>query len=189
MITQLPQYNQTLLIEGLISNDKIEFAELMKRFGEIAPSSTIQIMDGSKILGYDHILFAVLNALEAKQNGRMICDDLSLEILVYASAQRQIKNSVEMLGVKGDVAQLILVAVSKDRAELERLKESIPQILTLNLDSSFLNDWSREKLDRLRRIFGISDAELRSIGLQDSSEREVLEKLVVEMMALLSVSA
>jgi len=189
MITQLPQHNQTLLIEGLISNDGIEFAELMERFREIAPSSTIQIMDGSKILGYDHILFAVLNALKAKQNGRMICDDLSLEILVYASAQRQISNSVEMLGVKGDVTQLVLVAVSKDGAELERLRESIPQIPTLDLDSSFLNYWSREKLDRLRRIFGISDAELRSIGLQESSEKELLEKLVIERMALLTLSA
>lgn len=188
MLIRLNEYGKMLLIEGLISTGKVEFNKLMRIFKEIAPSSIIQMMNGSVILGYDHVLFAVLNALKATNNNRMICDEAALEILVYASAQRQIKNSVEMLGVKEDTKHLILAAISESQTELERLKETISEIKDLTLDSSFLNSCDDEKLSWTKKIFRISAAELQSIRRVTFSEREALERLVVERIALLAVN-
>jgi len=118
----------------------------------------------------------------------MICEDLSLEIIVYASAQRQIKNSVEMLGVKEDSRQLVLTAISKDMGELMRLKEIVRKVEGLRLDDSFLSSWSQERLEMAKKMFRVSDAEFKSILLKDVPAREVMEKIVIEKMALLSLS-
>ena len=188
MLIQLQEHNKTLLIEGLVSTERVEFGRLMLMFSKYAPNSTIQIMDGEKVLGYDHVLFAVINAMHAYDEKRMICENLALEILVYASVQRQIKNSVEILGIKEDTRQLVLVAISEVDKELDKLKESIILTQGLRVDDSFLNSWNPEKLDSLKRTFKISDAEVESIRIGSSSNREILEKLVIEKMALLAVT-
>lgn len=188
MITELREYNQFVLIEGLTTDKRVEFRRLMRRLREAAPHSLIQLMDGRGILGYDHAFFAVLNSLNARRNKRMICEDLSLEVIVYASAQRQIKNSVEMLGVKEDSRQLILAAISEDMEELKRLKESTSGFEGLHFDDSFLSSWNQERLELAKKMFRVSDAEFESICMKEVTAREVMEKLVIEKMALLSVS-
>lgn len=188
MIARLNEHNKSILIEGLISDRILEFNKLFVMFKEFAPNSVIQLMDGKMILGYEHILFAVFNSLNGKQNNRMICEDLSLEILVYASAQRQIKNSIEIVGVKQDSKQLVLTAASTDIRELEKLRESILKIEGLHLDNSFLESKNHEILTSIKNIFNISDKEVESIHIKEDSDREVLEKLIIERMALLSVN-
>jgi len=188
VLIRLTEHNTILLIEGLVSAGKVEFIRLIQVFGKIAPNSIIQMVNGSVIIGYDHVLFAVLNALNARKNRRMICEDLSLEILVYLSAQRQIKNSMEMLGVRDETKQLVMIAISENQTELERLKESAPHVADLTSDNSFLNSCSDEKLDLVKRTFRISDAELESVGRRPLSEKEKLERLIVEKIALLAVS-
>ncbi len=188
LIKVLPEHNRTLLAEGFMASERIVFNQLIKEIKEIAPQSTIQIMNGERIIGYDHVLFAVLNALSAKRNQRNICDDLSLEILVYASAQRQITHAVEILGVKEDTQQLVLVAISEDKRELDRLRERISQIKGLKSDDSFLESQNPERIDRLKETFKITNSEFESVRLKGRKNNEILERLVIEKMALLAVS-
>lgn len=188
MIIQLQESNEKLLVKSLVSTEEVEFDVLMRRLREVAPSSVVQIMDGRNILGYDHVLFAVLNALNARRNKRMICEDLALEILVYASAQRQIKNSLKMLGVRRGSKHLAVVALSENRSELERLDGAIGEVEKLGPDTSFPNSWNKERLNSVKKAFKISDAEIEATRMRGLSEREVLEKLVIERMALLSIS-
>ena len=188
LIKVLPEHNRTLLAEGFMGSERIAFKQLIKEIKDIAPQSTIQIMNGERIIGYDHVLFAVLNALSAKRNQRNICDDLSLEILVYASAQRQITNAVEILGVKEDTQQLVLVAISEDKRELDRLRERISQIKGLKSDDSFLESQNPERIDRLKETFKITNSEFESVRLKGRKNIEILEMLVIEKMALLAVS-
>jgi KEOPS complex subunit Cgi121 len=171
-----------------MASERIVFNQLIKEIKEIAPQSTIQIMNGERIIGYDHVFFAVLNALSAKRNQRNICDDLSLEILVYASAQRQITHAVEILGVKEDTQQLVLVAISEDKRELDRLRERISQIKGLKSDDSFLESQNPERIDRLKETFKITNSEFESVRLKGRKNNEILERLVIEKMALLAVS-
>ncbi|MBS7622644.1 hypothetical protein KEJ39_03095 [Candidatus Bathyarchaeota archaeon] len=188
MIREMQGYGRYVLIEGLTADKPIRFEELMRRLTVEAPNSLIQIMDGRGIVGYEHVFFAVLNSFKASRNRQMICEDLNLEIMVYASTQRQIKNGIEMLGVKGDSKQLVLAAVSEDPGELLKLQEAVSGFEDLHLDSSVLTSWSQDRLDRAKKIFGVSDEEFESVCLKDLPANEVLEKLVIEKMALLSIS-
>ncbi|MEM3018028.1 MAG: KEOPS complex subunit Cgi121 [Candidatus Bathyarchaeia archaeon] len=188
MIRELHGYDRYVLIEGLTADKPIRFEQLMRRLREEAPNSLIQIMDGRGIVGFEHVFFAVLNSLKASRNNRMICDDLNLEIIVYASAQRQIKNGIEMLGVREDSKQLVLTAVSGDLGELLKLRDVVSGFKDLHRDSSVFTSWSQDRLDRAKRIFGVSDAEFESVQSKDLPANEILEKLVIEKMALLSIS-
>ncbi|MGQ9639546.1 MAG: KEOPS complex subunit Cgi121 [Candidatus Bathyarchaeia archaeon] len=173
----------------MTSSGKIEFEGLVEKLKGVAPRSIVQVMDGDKILGYDHILFAVLNALNAREKGRTICEDPALEILVYASAQRQIRRAIHELGVRRDSRNLVLVAISDSVKELETLVREVAQIEGLRLNTSFLESWDKDKLEIIKKTFEISDSELESIRVKDNSERQAAEKIVIEKMALLSVSA
>jgi len=183
LIRELLEYSQFVLIEGLTIDRGVEFDRLIHTLKAAAPNSLIQLMDGRGILGYDHVFFAVLNSLNARRSNRMICEDLTLEVIVYASAQRQIKNSVGLLGVKENSKQLVLAAISGDIEELRILKNSISEIEGLRLES-----WNRERLTTVKKMFKVTDDEFRSISLKQVPAREVMEKLVIERMALLSVN-
>jgi hypothetical protein len=93
-----------------------------------------------------------------------------------------------MLGVREDSKQLVLTAVSRDREELLKLQEAVSGFEDLHPDSSVFTSWSQDRLERAKRIFGVSDAMFESIQLKDLPANEVLEKLVIEKMALLSIS-
>ena len=174
LIRELLEYSQFVLIEGLTIDRGVEFDRLIHTLKAAAPNSLIQLMDGRGILGYDHVFFAVLNSLNARRSNRMICEDLTLEVIVYASAQRQIKNSVGLLGVKENSKQLVLAAISGDIEELRILKNSISEIEGLRLDDSFLKSWNRERLTTVKKMFKVTDDEFRSISLKQVPAREVM---------------
>jgi tRNA threonylcarbamoyladenosine modification (KEOPS) complex Cgi121 subunit len=188
VITSIDEHRKILLVEGLISNGMVEYESLTGRLRKVAPRSTVQLMDGEKILGYDHVLFAVLNALNARQRGRTISGDIALEILVYTSAQRQIRRALSEIGLKPESRNIILVAVSDSVEELENIRREVGQIEGLRIDSSFIESWREDKLEVVKRTFEISDSELEAIRIADTSKRHVAEKLVIERMALLSVN-
>jgi hypothetical protein len=95
---------------------------------------------------------------------------------------------VEILGVKEDTQQLVLVAISEDKRELDRLRERISQIKGLKSDDSFLESQNPERIDRLKETFKITNSEFESVRLKGRKNNEILERLVIEKMALLAVS-
>ncbi|MEM3429821.1 MAG: KEOPS complex subunit Cgi121 [Candidatus Bathyarchaeia archaeon] len=188
MITSIDEHRKILLVEGLTSNGAVEYESLTSRLRKVAPRSTVQLMDGEKILGYDHVLFAVLNALNARQRGRTISEDLALEILVYTSAQRQIRRALSEIGLKPESRNLVLVAISDTMEEMENIRREVGKIEGLRIDSSFLESWGEDKLDVVKRTFKISDSELEAIRIAEASKMYVAQKLVIERMAILSVN-
>lgn len=188
MIKSLDEYNQILLIEGLFSKKNIEYDELMQTLERESPNVIIQLLDGNRVLGYDHILFAVLNALKSKKNKKMISEDLPMEILVYASAQRQINKSIQILGVRKNSHRIVLVALSKSEKKLYDLLESISKMQDLSIDNSLFNMWDSEVVETIKTIFKISNSEFESIKREDYSDKKIFEELIIEKMALLSIS-
>ena len=188
MIKSLDEYYQILLIEGLFSKKNINYDELRQRLERESSDVMIQLLDSNLILGYDHILFAVLNALKGKKNNKMICENLPMEILVYASAQRQIDKSIEMLGVRKTSHQIVLIALSKNEKILHNLKDSISKIQDLSIDNSFFNRWDKNIAKKTKTTFKISKSEFESVKRKNYSDRKIYEELIIEKMALLSVS-
>jgi len=71
---------------------------------------TVQAIDASKTAGNEHILAAAEKAIRAVQRHDSISDDLGMEILLYASGNRQIKKALSM-GVRTGRNEIVLVAV------------------------------------------------------------------------------
>ncbi|WP_455279962.1 KEOPS complex subunit Cgi121 [[Eubacterium] cellulosolvens] len=188
MIKSLDEYNQILLIEGLFSKKNIKYDELMQTLERESPKVIIQLLDGNRVLGYDHILFAVLNALKSKKNKKMISEDLPMEILVYASAQRQINKSIQILGVRKNSHRIVLVALSKSEKKLYDLLELISKMQDLSFDNSLFNMWDGERMETIKTIFKISNSEFESLKREDYSDKKIFEELIIEKMALLSIS-
>jgi tRNA threonylcarbamoyladenosine modification (KEOPS) complex Cgi121 subunit len=183
--TQKP--NQNITIFGF-SNVKIEninvFLERFKKYR----GASVQFFDAKKVAGPEHLYFAALNALCAFKKAINISNNLAVEALLYASTQRQIKKAVNLLGIKQDsseVAVLIITENSHKKTELSRL---VTKIVPGKIDNSIL-EITPKKVEKIRKIFGISDLELEAKLKNKGLEKEALVDLVIERMALLGIKS
>ncbi|MHA1740940.1 MAG: KEOPS complex subunit Cgi121 [Candidatus Thorarchaeota archaeon] len=146
----------------------------------------IQFLNPVPIAGHIHLLSAVQNALNAWFGGYAISRSLDVEIVVYASAQRQISRALEWFGVRDDMKHVAVIVVgSADavRNVLNRLRETIGSELT---DPFPL---SEERYAQIASVFDISPSEVETIASGTSlTERfEALARCVVSRVSMLAL--
>ncbi len=128
----------------------------------------LQALDADKIAGERHIRFATKKALAAFSEKRNIAKDAGMEIMRYASGERQIERAFFMR-VSDRTKRIVLVLVGcrswPDASELSRIIE--PD----GLGCSFCGR-------AIREAFNISSDELRAVG------EDRIEDLVIERVAL-----
>jgi KEOPS complex subunit Cgi121 len=69
----------------------------------------VQFFDAERIAGSVHLTFALLNALQAFDQQRNLSKSLEVEVLLYASGQRQIGKAIKMLGLRRDTTTIALL--------------------------------------------------------------------------------
>jgi KEOPS complex subunit Cgi121 len=160
--------------------------ELLKAFRkEKQKGVTIQFFDGKFVATWEHLYFAVLNALTAFRTGRNISKNLAMEVMLYASAQRQIRKAIQLIGVKhgccGNLAAVIVgdndLAVGAELTRISKCLNNVPNDDVLSL--------SGDKAENIRQAFGVSSKELEAVMGKDD-EKQALVNIVIERMALLS---
>ncbi len=82
-------------------------------------SLTVQLMNGLLIADDAHLLSAAQNAVNAQSGKYMLSRTLDVEIIVYASAQRQIGRALDELGVYDSVKNVAVVVIGNDRKSVE----------------------------------------------------------------------
>jgi len=179
----LKEFAKFVIIAGL-KDVKIDDVEAV--FNQIRRENKIQvqIFDASCVASWQHLYFAVLNALKAFQDKLNISSSLAVEALLYASGQRQIRKAVDMLGVKlrtRDVAVLI-IADSGDEA-IETLN-MVSKTIGGKFDDGVI-EVTAEKYSPLKSLFGISDREIEAKMEGKNMEKEALIYLIIEHGALL----
>jgi tRNA threonylcarbamoyladenosine modification (KEOPS) complex Cgi121 subunit len=148
-------------------------------------NTTLQFLDAKFVAGWDHLFFAVLNALTAFKSGRNISNSLAIEILLFASAQRQIKQALHLLGIKPETSEVAVVIVNDKREKIFSTAKTISESLHGLEDDSVL-EISEEKFDLIRWAFNINDEELKSQLGRRSLKKDALVELVIEHVALLA---
>jgi KEOPS complex subunit Cgi121 len=138
-----------------------------------------QFFDATSIAGWEHLYFAALNALNAFKNKQNISNSLAVEALLFASAQRQITKAVKMLGIRPESSQVAALIIAETRQRATEALEIISKTIPGERDDSTL-ELTDGKIEGIKRLFDISDLELRASG--------GLRELVIEHMALLSIS-
>jgi tRNA threonylcarbamoyladenosine modification (KEOPS) complex Cgi121 subunit len=143
-----------------------------------------QFLDASLVATWQHLYFAVLNALIAFRNRSNISNSVSMEIMLYASSQRQIRKAMEMMGLKSETSAIALVMVGTEPREVRSALAIVSKRLKTRSDDKVLELTDR-KMALIQKAFEISDLELETV-MKNGDLRQALTDLVIERMALLS---
>lgn len=132
---------------------------------------TVQLMDADLIYGKDHLISSIMHAQRAFEESRNSSDSLAIEILLYASGKRQIKDAIKFIGIKeGKPAAIIMVTEGR-----EIPKNAIDELLRglgLERDDSVI----KNKNDKILKEFGISNEEIEATN---SPKDLILEKVAM----------
>jgi len=147
---------------------------------------SVQFFNANLIAGPEHFYFAALNALKAFESNLNISKSLAVETLLYASAQRQIRKAVELLGIKAESSEVAVLVLAETEAKVRETLESISEFIEGIRDDDVI-ELSDEKFEIIKEFFGISELELEAKLEKKGFEKEALINLVMEHMALLAI--
>ncbi len=151
-----------------VLRDKQEFLSALRALGA-QHNCVIQALDADLVVSERHLVFATRKALNAFGCGRNIAKDLGVEILRYASGERQIERALA-IGVSESTERVALVMTTTgggwpDASELSAL------VAPDGLGCSF-------KSAAVRETFNISSEEIEAVG------EARIPDLVLERVAL-----
>ena len=182
------EYNRYIAIAGF-KNVKIKdvngfFEHVRKEVRE----AHVQFFDAKSIAGQQHLYFAALNALKAFERKSNISSGLAIEALLYASAQRQIRKAVDMLGIKENSSQVAVLIIAENRQEIDDYLKVISRLMSGERDDNVL-ELTYEKIEGIKKLFGVSDLEIEAKLRRKGLEMEALVDLVIEHVALLATQS
>jgi KEOPS complex subunit Cgi121 len=163
------------VICGNVSIPKL--SDFLKTINSIASENevTIQGLNADLIAGERHLHFAVGKALRAIAAGKNIAKDPGIEIMRYASGERQIERSFS-IGLREGENNAVFVLLGK----MDNLILAISEIKKLihERPCSELLAYSEFKKKGILSIFGITDTEIEASG------EEHIPEFVIERVAL-----
>ncbi len=143
---------------------------LLKRASDLA--AEIVLMDADKVCGVDHLESAVLHAQRAFERQANAANTLGMEVILYASGERQISKAKKKMGLHQETERVALVVLGPDDADIE----AVLKRLELRRDDALL-ECSLTKGE----AFGIGTDELGTVG------EALLADLVLERVAFVEV--
>jgi KEOPS complex subunit Cgi121 len=186
LLKHIEEFSKYVAIAGF-KNAKIkDVEELFRKISKEKPTNVeVQFFDATLVATWQHLYFAVLNALTAFKNKQNISKTLAIEIMLCASAQRQIRRAVELIGIKPNSSEIAAIVVGEDPKTVETTLTMISKHIKAEGDDKIL-ELTDAKIEKIQKFFGISDLEIETVAKKDDL-KEALEDLVIERMALLSV--
>lgn len=171
MLTFIPPFpvpgNMTVRCAGAFIV-KGESNALLRRASEL--NADIVLMDADKVCGLDHLESAVLHARRAFERGTNASNTLGMEVILYASGEKQISKAKKKMGLHQETDKVAVIVLGK---------EDVDQVLVdldLTRDDSLLA-CSLEKAT----AFGIDPGELETVG------KDMLSDLVLEKVAFVEI--
>jgi len=184
---------------GLDSKDKVVgIAELrnsnnlnQKELIQIATSIsnktlTVQLLNAQLIANEFHLLSAAQNAIKAQQGNYMISRGLDVEIIVFASAQRQIGRALDELGVYDGLDELALVVIGSDPTSVERSVKELTEAIGTEIIPPFAA--TEEHIERVKQHFQISDKEINTLSDSETPQSKLgaLSRCIVSRVSLVA---
>ena len=184
MLRHFKGFGEYVEITGF-SNVKIDNAEsFLKAIRIEQQGAALQFFNAELVATWQHLYFAVLNALTAFRNKRNISKSVEVEVMLYASAQRQIRKAITLVGLKRESADVAVVIIGEDRDYVNITLSSVSKQIGSEPDASVL-ELSKNKEQRIRSAFRISESELKTV-VKSGAFQQALVDLICERMALLS---
>jgi tRNA threonylcarbamoyladenosine modification (KEOPS) complex Cgi121 subunit len=154
--------------------------EVKERIGEIH----VQFFDASLVAGFDHLRFAALNALNAFKSKVNVSNSLAMETLLCASARRQIKEALNLVGIKPDTRRVVVLILTVSRKQASGVVGIVSELIGGKRDDSVV-EFTEDKMSELMKMFDVSKVELEAKTERKSGRKQALMDLIIEHMALL----
>jgi len=176
-------------------SEKRDFSEALKIITAInaKPGALCQCVDARLVAGKNHAVHAARLCLEAFRNGENHVQKKELEFLLWISGKRNIENAMRAFGIKGKKEIFVVSASTKSRNEAAKAMKRVCAELNL-WHSEKRGKGAKEKRNRgaakIRKImefYGIPERGLEAFP--EESRENVVEKLVLEKIALLGLEA
>ena len=116
----------------------------------------IQLLNADSIVSKNHIVHGVNQAFLAFERGENLAKDISVEIALRCSAQRQISKAFKILGLKEGEMNLCAILIN-----CEDYTSELSSIFTLD-ENVFDPDF-----ENLAKIYKISDDELKTMSMEE----------------------
>jgi len=174
-------------IAELRNSNNLKQKELIQLATSMSSDSlTVQLLNGLLIANEIHLLSAAQNAIRAQQGDYMVSRSLDVEIIVFASAQRQIGRALEALGVHDGLDEIALVVIGTDNSSVEHsIKDLVDTIGTETLPSFSA---TIERMERVKKHFQIGDKEISAISDSETleSQLDALARCIVSRVSLVA---
>ncbi len=148
----------------------------------------VALLNPENIAGPLHLVAAAENALNAWRGGYAVAKMLDVEIIRFASGQRQISRALETFGLHDDILPSVAVVVlGTDEQHITEWLSGLKRQIGPEIQPPFSADWSR--IRRVMSLFNISETELRAIADSDALPDlyNSLTRCVAERVALVAV--
>ncbi|KXH71544.1 MAG: hypothetical protein AM326_11695 [Candidatus Thorarchaeota archaeon SMTZ-45] len=174
-------------ITDLHNSNDLEQKELIQIAASLSSDVlTVQLLNGLLIADEIHLLSAAQNALNAQQGEYMLSRSLDVEIIVFASAQRQIGKAIDALGVFDGLDEIAVVVIGPDVDSVEKVIRELTRRIGAEIIPSFPS--SKERIARIKSHYDISDKEINTISDSDGLESKLLalSRCIVSRVSLVA---
>ena len=185
MIKQIAGEDRYVGITGFKNVEVKNTEELLRAVRtEKRANIQVQFFNAGLVATWEHLYFALLNALTAFRTKRNVSKSLAIEIMLYASAQRQIRKAIELIGVKAGCRDVAVVAVGEKSGDVEASISAASKLLDKEPNEDVL-ELSTAKAFAIRKAFMITEEELTVVTKGGDAEQALVD-IVIERIALLS---
>jgi tRNA threonylcarbamoyladenosine modification (KEOPS) complex Cgi121 subunit len=185
LLKHIEEFGKHVAIAGFRNVEIKDFEKFLRIIRKEKPSNVeIQFFDAKFVATWQHLYFAAVNALTAFKNRENISKSLAMESLLYASAQRQIRKAMKLLGIKRNSSEIAVLIIGEKPESAKLALSMISQNVKAKRDDAVLK-LSKKKIALIRGIFGISDVELKTVVKKGNLDKALID-LVIERMALLA---
>jgi len=184
LLKHFEEFGEYVEITGF-SSVQIEDAEgFLKATRREQQETAVQFFNAELVATWQHLYFAVLNALTAFRNKNNISKHVAVEVMLYASAQRQIRKAIALVGIKRGSANVAVVIIGKNAGAVRTVLAAVAKRIGSEPNETVLA-LSNDKVQSIRKAFDISEREVETVMKAGDAE-QALVNLVIERMALLS---
>ncbi len=188
MLKRFEEYRRYALITGFRYATISDVDQVMEKIAYNRPKNLeIQLFNARLIATWQHLYFAVLNALVAFRNNENISRSLAVETMLYASAQWQIRKAMEVVGIKTTTQEVAVVIIGEKRENIYGALPNVVKSIMAQAEDETVMELTKEKTLRIVKAFGVTSTEIRT-SCKKHDLNETLIELIIERMALLATA-
>ena len=136
---------------------------LMEKIQKNHRNSTLQFFSDKYILNQDHIFTACYYTQKAFSDKTNISKTKNIELFLYLTTKRQIKNAIEAFGINLKSDKKTSYVIISNENNLNRINEEVLDSLGANEVELTINDQSVKKFNQIKSYFEISDNQINSV--------------------------